>query len=134
LDQGRSGIIINEFAGSDGDAMARCFRRRGASRLIGRRAWGGLVGRAFAPELMDGGFTAAPSSGVWNPKGDWEVENHGIAPDIEVEHDPELLRQGRDRQLERAVQVVLEELKKNPVPQPKPPAYPNYHAGKGVGR
>ena len=72
-------------------------------KLIGKRTWGGLVGRA-------------------------------VAPDIEVEHDPELVRQGRDPQLEKAVQVVLEELKKNPVPQPKRPAYPNYHTAKPAGR
>ena len=127
-------MIINEFAGSGGDAMPWYFHRAGVGKLIGKRTWGGLVGRAVAPELMDGGFASAPSSGVWNPKGDWEVENRGISPDIEVEHDPELIRQGRDPQLEKAVQVVMEELKKNPVPQPKRPAYPNYHTGKPAGR
>ncbi len=125
-------MIINEFAGSGGDAMPWYFRRAGVGKLIGKRTWGGLVGRAAAPELMDGGFVSAPSSGVWNPKGDWEVENRGIAPDIEVEHDPELVRQGRDPQLEKALQVVLEELKKNPLPQPRRPAYPNYHPPRAV--
>jgi tricorn protease len=127
-------MIINEFAGSGGDAMPWYFRRAGVGKLIGKRTWGGLVGRAGAPELMDGGFASAPSSAVYNPNGDWEVENRGIAPDIEVEHDPEQVRQGRDPQLEKAVQVVLEELKKNPVPQPRRPGYPNYHAGKPAAR
>jgi len=76
---------------------------------------------------MDDGFVTAPSSGVWNPNGQWEVENQGIAPDIEVELDPELVRQGRDPQLEKAVEVVMRELEKNPVARPKRPAYPNYH-------
>jgi tricorn protease len=122
-------MIINEFAGSGGDAMPWYFRRAGVGKLIGKRTWGGLVGRAFAPQLMDGGFVSAPSSGVWNPdKGEWEVENRGIQPDIEVEFDPEAVRAGHDPQLERAVEVVMQELDKNPVPHPKRPAYPNYHA------
>jgi len=120
-------MIINEFAGSGGDAMPWYFRRAGVGKLIGKRTWGGLVGRAAAPELMDGGFVSAPSSGVWNPNGQWEVENHGIAPDIEAELDPELTLKGRDPQLEKAVQVVMEELKQNPLPHPHRPAYPNYH-------
>ena len=73
-------MIINEFAGSGGDAMPWYFHRAGVGKLIGKRTWGGLVGRAVAPELMDGGFATAPSSGVWNPNGEWEVENHGIDP------------------------------------------------------
>jgi tricorn protease len=120
-------MIINEFAGSGGDAMPWYFHRAGVGKLIGKRTWGGLVGRAVSPELMDGGFATAPSSGVWNPNGEWEVENHGITPDIEVDMDPELVRTGHDPQLEKAVQVVMEELAAHPVPTPKRPAYPNYH-------
>jgi tricorn protease len=65
---------------------------------------------------------------VFNPtSGEWEVENIGIAPDIEVEFDPELVRKGVDPQLEKAVETVLAELEKNPVPKVRRPAYPNYH-------
>jgi len=86
------------------------------------------VGRAFAPPLMDGGFVTAPSSGVFNPfSGQWEVENIGVNPDIEVELDPAQVRQGKDPQLERAVEEVLSELSRAPVPKPKMPAYPDYH-------
>ncbi len=121
-------MIINEFAGSGGDAMPWYFKRGGAGKLIGKRTWGGLVGRAFGPELMDGGGVGSPSSAVYNPHtAQWEVENIGIAPDIEVEHDPELVRQGRDPQLERAIEVVMEELKKTPPLPSKRPPYPNYH-------
>src|SRR5262245_23544571 len=121
-------MLINEFAGSGGDAMPWYFKRAGVGKLIGKRTWGGLVGRAFAPQLMDGGFVSAPSSGVFNPMtGHWEVENIGVAPDIEIEFDPELVRQGKDPQLEKAVEVVLAELASAPLPKPKRPAYPNYH-------
>ena len=120
-------MIINEFAGSGGDAMPWYFRRAGVGKLIGKRTWGGLVGRAGAPPLMDGGFVTAPSSGVWDSGNvQWEVENVGIAPDIEVEYDPELVRQGRDPQLERAIQEILTELEKNPPKKLVRPKFPTY--------
>jgi len=121
-------MIINEQAGSGGDAMPWYFHRTGAGKLIGMRTWGGLVGMAGGPQLMDGGFVGSPSSGIYNPlSGEWEVENVGVPPDVEVEQDPALVRKGRDPQLERAVEVVLEELKKNPPPLMRRPAFPNYH-------
>ena len=123
-------MIINEFAGSGGDAMPNYFRRAGVGKLIGKRTWGGLVGRAGAPPLMDGGVVTAPSSAVWGPDGQWDAENVGISPDIEVEHDPAAVRQGKDPQLERAIAEVMAELKKNPVKKPTRPAYPNYHKKK----
>ena len=123
-------MIINEVAGSGGDAMPNYFRRAGVGKLIGKRTWGGLVGRAGAPPLMDGGFVSAPSSAVWSPTGEWDAENVGISPDIEVEHDPELVRKGQDPQLEKAIEVVMAELAKNPLPKPKKPAFPDYHRKK----
>jgi tricorn protease len=82
---------------------------------------------------MDGGFVSAPGSAVYNPlSGEWEVENIGIAPDVEIDQDPALVRQGRDPQLERAIQLVMDELKKNPPPQLRKPAYPNYHKRTGT--
>ena len=125
-------MIINEYAGSGGDAMPNYFRRAGVGKLIGKRTWGGLVGRAGAPPLMDGGFVTSPSSGVWGPAGQWDAENVGIPPDIEIEHDPEMVRQGKDPQLERAIQEVMAALEKNPVPKPKRPPYPNYGKKKRI--
>jgi tricorn protease len=121
-------MITNEFAGSGGDAMPWYFRRFGVGKLIGTRTWGGLVGIFEFPALMDGGRVTAPNAAIYNPDGLFDVENHGIAPDIVVEQDPKLVRQGHDPQLEKAVAVVMEELEKNPAPKIKRPAYPNYHA------
>jgi tricorn protease len=123
-------MIINEFAGSGGDAMPNYFRRAGIGKLIGKRTWGGLIGRAGAPQLMDGGFVTAPSSGVWGPNSQWDAENVGIHPDIEVENLPDQVRQGKDTQLDKAIEVVLAELARNPVAKPKRPAYPDYHKSK----
>ena len=126
-------MIINEWAGSGGDAMPWYFRRAGAGQLIGKRTWGGLIGRAGAPSLMDGGVVSAPSSGVWDPASSkWIAENVGVEPDIEVENDPELVRQGRDPQLERAIEAVLAELAKKPLTEPKRPPYPNYQVPGGA--
>jgi tricorn protease len=124
---GPKAMIINEYAGSGGDAMPWYFHRAGVGKLIGKRTWGGLVGIPGTPDLMDGGVVTAPSLAVWNPQGDWEVENRGISPDIEVDQDPELVRQRHDPQLEKAIEVVMADLQKNPVPQHQHPAYPNYH-------
>jgi tricorn protease len=124
-------MLINEFAGSGGDAMPWYFRRAGVGRLIGKRTWGGLVGRAGSPALMDGGVVAAPSSGVWDPEqSQWIAENVGISPDIEVEYDPEAVRHGHDPQLERAVQEILGELAKNPPKTLKRPTFPKYQTMK----
>jgi len=120
-------MLINEFAGSGGDAMPYYFKAAGVGPLIGKTTWGGLVGRAGGPALMDGGFVTAPSSGVWSPKDGWIAENVGITPDIEIEHDPALVRQGKDPQLDKAIEVVMSELAKNPLVKPKRPAFPDHY-------
>ncbi len=132
LIQGPKAMIINEYAGSGGDAMPWHFRQAKIGTLVGKRTWGGLVG-FFGPfeSLMDGGVVTTPSRGFWTPNNDWEVENHGIAPDVEVELDPRAVREGRDPQLEKAVELVLSELEKNPIPTHKKPPYPNYHKNAG---
>jgi len=124
---GPKALIINEYAGSGGDAMPFHFRELKIGPLIGKRTWGGLVG-FFGPQeqLLDGGIVSTPSRGFWTPKGEWEVENHGIAPDIEVELDPHAVREGHDPQLEKTVQVLLADLDKHPLPMHKKPAYPRY--------
>jgi tricorn protease len=119
-------MLINEFAGSGGDAMPNYFRRAGVGKLIGKRTWGGLVGMAGAPQLMDGGVVTAPASGIWGPDSHWDAENVGIPPDIEVDLEPAAVRAGKDPQLDKAIEVVLAELAAHPVAQPKRPAYPNY--------
>jgi tricorn protease len=120
-------MITNYYAGSGGDLMPWMFRRNKVGKLVGTRTWGGLVGIGGYPSLVDGGFVTAPHFAFYNPEGQWEVENVGVAPDIEIEWDPAMWRQGRDSQLEKAVETALDELKKNPVKRPQRPAYPNYH-------
>jgi tricorn protease len=128
---GPKAMIVNEYAGSGGDLMPWMFRRAQIGPLIGKRTWGGLVGIGGYPQLIDGGSVTAPHFAFYSPEGKWEVENHGVAPDIEVEFDPKAWREGRDPQLERAVQVVMEALRRNPPRKTTRPAYPNYHRANG---
>ncbi len=120
-------MIINEMSGSGGDALPWMFKQDKIGLLVGTRTWGGLVGIYGYPPLMDGGGVTSPRVAIYGLHGEWEVENHGIAPDIEVENDPASVASGHDAQLEKAVQVTLEALKKNPVVIPEHPPYPNYH-------
>jgi tricorn protease len=124
---GPKAMIINEFAGSGGDALPWLFRKQGVGPLVGMRTWGGLVGIGGYPQLIDGGRVTAPRWAIYGTQGRWEVENHGIAPDVEVELDPKLVREGHDPQLEKAVEIVMESLRKNPPPAYPRPPYPNYH-------
>jgi tricorn protease len=120
-------MIANEMSGSGGDALPWMFKQDKVGPLVGTRTWGGLVGIWNYPPLMDGGFVTAPRGAIYGLHGEWEVENHGVAPDIEVENDPASVAAGHDAQLEKAVQVTLDALKKNPVVIPDHPPYPNYH-------
>jgi tricorn protease len=91
------------------------------------------VGIGGYPELIDGGGVTAPRFALYGLNGEWEVENHGVAPDYDVDLDPAVVRQGHDPQLEKAVEVVMQLLKDHPLPQYKRPLYPNYHKGDGLG-
>jgi tricorn protease len=133
LIQGPKAMIINEYAGSGGDAMPWHFRQAKIGILVGKRTWGGLVGFYGPGEaLMDGGVVTAPSRGFWTPNNAWEIENYGVAPDVEVELDPKAMREGHDLQLERTVELLLSDLEKHPIPTHKKPPYPNYSTGTNV--
>jgi tricorn protease len=126
---GPKAMLINEYSGSGGDYLPYMFRRAQVGPLIGKRTWGGLVGIGGYPNLIDGGSVTAPHFAFYTPEGKWEIENHGVAPDVEVEFDPKSWREGRDVQLEKAVSWLMEELKKNPQNPVHRPPYPNYHNG-----
>jgi tricorn protease len=119
-------MIANEFSGSGGDALPWYFRHVGLGSIVGKRTWGGLVGIGGYPSLIDNGFVTAPRFAFFTIEGTWDVENHGVAPDVDIEMEPAAWRQGHDTQLEKAIELALQELAKNP-PQPvKHPAYPDY--------
>jgi tricorn protease len=125
-------MIINEPAGSGGDMMPWMFRYTKAGTLVGKRTWGGLIGVIGFPPLMDGGTVTAPNVRIFSPSGEWIAENTGVAPDVEVELDPKSVASGHDPQLERAVSIAMEQLRKNPPPEPRQPPYPDYQRPGGA--
>lgn len=117
-------MLINGYSSSGGDAFPYFFRKTGEGKLIGTRTWGGLVGISGNARLVDGGYISVPRFGIYDEKGEWIIEGVGVSPDIEVRDRPEELANGNDPSLEKAVEVLLDELQENPrrkVTAPQPP-------------
>ena len=117
-------MIINEYAGSGGDWMPFYFRQAGVGKLVGKRTWGGLVGIGGTPGLMDGGSVTAPNFGIFSIDGSWIIENEGVWPDVDVDMTPKDVIAGRDPQLEKAIEVVLEELRTKKYTKTQRPKFP----------
>jgi tricorn protease len=116
-------MLVNESAGSGGDMLPYMFKAGKVGTLVGTRTWGGLVGIWDVPQLIDGGLMTAPRGGFYNMNGEWDVENIGITPDIEVEQTPKEMAAGRDPQLERAIAEAMKQLAgwKSPLRGEPPP-------------
>lgn len=114
-------MLINGWSGSGGDAFPDYFRKAGLGPLIGTRTWGGLIGISGAPQLIDGGSVTVPTFRMYDPDGQWFKEGHGVDPDIEVKEDATALAKGGDAQLEKAINVILEEMKNNGYKKPDHP-------------
>ncbi|MEO7310565.1 MAG: PDZ domain-containing protein [Chitinophagaceae bacterium] len=106
-------LLINELAGSGGDFFPWIFRHQNVGPLIGTRTWGGLVKSTTHYSFIDGGAMTAPDNAIFDPKQNvWIAENMGIAPDIEQKISASAVSQGRDLQLEKAVEETLKLLEK----------------------
>jgi tricorn protease len=116
--------LLNETSASDGDIFPYMFRKAGLGPLIGKRSWGGVVGITNRGTLIDGGLIFVPEFGNANDKGEWDIEGHGVDPDIVVENDPKSIVAGRDTQLERGVEEVMKRMKEKPMKLPGRPADP----------
>jgi tricorn protease len=118
-------MIVNELAGSGGDAFPWFFHRQKIGPIVGMRTWGGLVGIARGIPLHDGGAVTAPEFAFWSTDngGEWIVENHGVDPDYVVAQRPDLVVAGHDPQLEKAIELAKEALK-NYQGLPARPKYP----------
>jgi tricorn protease len=124
LIEGPKVLLINEQAGSGGDLFPWMWRKFKLGKMIGTRTWGGLVGVLGFPRLMDGGVFTAPNVGFWSEEEGFSVENEGVPPDIKVEQTPKLVIAGKDPQLDRAIEEIMKELKKNPPKKRKRPPFP----------
>ena len=117
-------MLINERSGSGGDLLPYMFKASELGPLIGTKTWGGLVGTWDTPRFIDGGRMVAPRGGFFDVNGEWAVEGEGVAPDIEVIQEPKLVLQGKDPQLERAVNEALKLLEKETFQLKAEPAAP----------
>lgn len=111
-------LLINKYSASDGDLFPWSFKANQLGTVIGTRTWGGIVGISGSLPYMDGTDIRVPFFTNYDAKtGQWIVENHGVDPDILLDNDPIQEQAGVDQQLEKAIEVVLEQLKdRKPLP------------------
>ncbi|HVP89884.1 MAG TPA: S41 family peptidase [Terriglobales bacterium] len=117
-------VISNENNGSDGEAFVEDFKARKLGTVVGVPSWGGLVGILNQQLTIDNGTVEQSNNAFYGRDGKWIVENHGADPDVLVDNDPGSVMAGRDLQLEKAIEVMLDKIKKNPPAFPPVPAYP----------
>jgi tricorn protease len=125
--------ITNHYAASDGDFFSYYFKYYKLGPLIGERTWGGVRGIRGTIPLMDGGYITRPEFSFYGLDSKWLIENHGVEPDIEVDNRPDLVMKGQDPQLEKAVELVMKEMKEHPKKlPPRPPDLPAYPSKDGA--
>ncbi|MGB9283848.1 MAG: PDZ domain-containing protein [Candidatus Sulfotelmatobacter sp.] len=129
---GHMACVTNHYAASDGDFFSYFFKVYKLGPLIGERTWGGVRGIRGEISLIDGGYITRPEFSLYGLDSKWLIENRGVAPDIEIDNRPDLVRDGHDPQLEKAIDVVMKEIQEHPTELPaRPPDLPAYPAGPG---
>jgi tricorn protease len=118
-------LLINHDTGSDGEIFSETWKARSMGPVIGTRTWGGAVGIEPHQNLIDGGTVTPPQFGEYNLKGQWIIEGRGVEPDIIVINWPKDVLAGKDDQLDKAIQIILENIKNEPMPLPEQPPYPD---------
>jgi tricorn protease len=119
-------FLTNRQAGSGGDEIVYEFRRKNMGPIVGTRTWGGLVGVSMFVRLVDGSRLTVPDYRMYTPEGEWEVENEGVSPDIEVELDPAEMQRGHDAQLAKGIELLLRKLEEEPL---RPVTHPPFPSG-----
>ena len=118
--------LLDKYSASDGDLFPYRFQVNKIGTTIGTRSWGGVVGYSGSIPLIDGGSIVTPSYAPYEKEGkEFIIEGRGVTPDIIIENDPHALYKGTDAQLNKAVEVILEDLKQHPVKLAPVPAFPN---------
>ena len=118
-------MLANQWAGSGGDMFPYIFKQEKVGPVVGKRTWGGLVGISGIPPLVDNGFLTSPNFAFFNLDGEWDVEGVGVSPDYEVDATAEDMFEGRDAQLNKAIELINEGLKNNPPPKVVVPDFPD---------
>lgn len=115
-------LLINKYSASDGDLFPWSFKANELGTVVGTRTWGGIVGISGSLPYIDGTDVRVPFFTNYDAKtGRWIVENHGVDPDILIDNDPIKEQAGEDQQLNKAIEVALEQLKDRK-PLPKTPS------------
>jgi tricorn protease len=123
--RGHMVVLCDQFTASDGEAFAEGFKRLGLGKVIGTRTWGGEIWLSSDNTLVDNGIASAAENGVFGPEGKWLIEGHGVDPDIIVDNLPYETFNGKDAQLEFAIDYLKKLIIKEPVEDAKVPAYPD---------
>lgn len=118
-------LLINQYSASDGDIFPFRFRANKLGTIVGKRTWGGVVGIQASLPFLDGGYLEKPEFGPYNADGTWVIEGHGVDPDIDLENDPSRQYFGIDDQLNKAIEIILEDLKTQGKDVPPVPPYPD---------
>jgi tricorn protease len=116
--------LTNSYSASDGDYFPYFFREYGLGPIVGQRTWGGVVGFDDVGDLVDKGYIIAPQTAPFGLEGGWIMENYGVDPDIEVDNRPDLVVQGKDPQLEKAIEIIMKKIQEEPKKLPERPTYP----------
>lgn len=117
-------LLINQYSASDGDLFPYGWRKYDLGKIIGVTTWGGVVGIRGPLPFVDGADLRKPEFASYSAdESDWIIEGEGVKPDIWLDNDPAREYQGIDDQLNKAIEVILEELKNyRPLPAiPEPP-------------
>jgi tricorn protease len=130
---GYMACVTNHYAASDGDIFSYMFKQYKLGPLIGERTWGGVRGIRGMIPLMDGGYITRPEFSLYGLDSKWVIENRGVQPDVVVDNPPDLVLKGQDPQLEKAIEILMEQIKANPKKLPaRPPDLPTYPDGPGL--
>lgn len=117
--------MLNEFSASDGDIFPYNFKQNNLGKVIGKRSWGGVIGIRGSLPLLDGSYLYKPEFSHFSVGGKWILEGVGTTPDITIDNDPALEYQGTDQQLNKAIEIILEEIKNYKGPKlPEIPEHP----------
>ena len=114
-------VLVDQTTMSNGEGFAEGFRRLGLGPVVGMRTWGGFVWTCPGVALADGTALRLPEIGAHDGRGNWLIEGRGVEPDVTVDNEPCATHRGDDRQLNEALALLLERLKREPVTEAVPP-------------
>ncbi len=127
---GHKVALCNEYNFSDGELFIVDWENMNLGPVVGTRTGGGEVGSGGGYGLIDGGTIFIPNYGGYRD-GEWLVEGKGASPTVPVEDDPNLVMEGRDPQLDKAIALLKAELAKYPISVPQHPPFPVVKPGRG---